>query len=298
MPRAFMPSHAAGARSALHALDRALEAHGAPQLLGLAAGEAGRLHGDAQQLLLEERHAEGPRQDRLQAGVRVRDGLAAGAAVQVGVHHLPRDRAGPDDRDLDHQVVEALGLHARKRRHLRAALDLEDADRVGALDHRVGLGVVGRAGGPGRWTIGPRAATSSIVSSRACQHAEAQQVDLDDAQVGAVVLVPLHHAPVLHGRRLDRHHLVEAPGGDHDAAGVLAQVTGQPAHLRPTRSSSMRRCVGAGGRRRPRGATWCRPRRGRRGARGWRAAWPDGPPRPIPCPAPCPSRARPGACGR
>jgi hypothetical protein len=36
-----------------HAFFRALEAHGAPQLLGFAARESGRDHGHAQQLLLE-----------------------------------------------------------------------------------------------------------------------------------------------------------------------------------------------------------------------------------------------------
>ena len=37
---------------------------------------------------------------------------------------------GPDDRDLDDEVVEGLRLHPRQHRHLRAALDLEDADGV------------------------------------------------------------------------------------------------------------------------------------------------------------------------
>ena len=37
---------------------------------------------------------------------------------------------GPDDRDLDDEIVEAARLEARQRVHLRAALDLEDADRV------------------------------------------------------------------------------------------------------------------------------------------------------------------------
>ena len=40
---------------------------------------------------------------------------------------------GPHDRDLDHQVVEVRGLQARQHRHLRARLDLEHADGVGAL---------------------------------------------------------------------------------------------------------------------------------------------------------------------
>jgi hypothetical protein len=40
---------------------------------------------------------------------------------------------GADDRDLDHQVVEAARLQPRQHGHLRARLDLEHADRVGPL---------------------------------------------------------------------------------------------------------------------------------------------------------------------
>ena len=116
-----------------HALDRALEAHRAPQLLRLAARETGDGHCDPQQLLLEERHAEGALENRLQRRMRVRDGLAPGAAVQVRMHHLPDDRARADDRHLDDEVVEARRLHPRQGRHLRSALDLEDADRVRPL---------------------------------------------------------------------------------------------------------------------------------------------------------------------
>jgi len=69
--------------------------------------------------------------------------LGAGAAAQVGVHHVALDRPGADQRHLDHQVVEAARLEARQRVHLRAALHLEDADRVGATEVVV-HGLVGR----------------------------------------------------------------------------------------------------------------------------------------------------------
>src|SRR5439155_11812290 len=104
----------------------ALEAHGAAELLGLAAGEARHRHRDAEELLLEERHAERARQDGLERGVRVAHWLAPGAALQVRVHHLPDDRPRADDRHLDDEIIEPFGPHARKSRHLRAALDLED----------------------------------------------------------------------------------------------------------------------------------------------------------------------------
>ena len=62
------------------------------------------------------------------------------------MHHVALDRAGPHDRDLDHEIVEGLRLEARQHRHLRAAFDLEDAHRVGLADHRVGRGVLGGDG--------------------------------------------------------------------------------------------------------------------------------------------------------
>ena len=71
------------------------------------------------------------------------------------------------------------------------------------------------------------------ISSRAASMPEPQEVDLDDPEVGAVVLVPLHDDAAGHGRRLQRHHLVEPAGGDHHAAGVLAEVAGQVVDARP-----------------------------------------------------------------
>ena len=74
----------------------------------------------------------------------VGDGLLARAPPQVRVDHVPDDRPRPDDRDLDHEVVEVGGLEPRQRGHLGAALHLEHADGVRLLQHRVDLGVVRR----------------------------------------------------------------------------------------------------------------------------------------------------------
>ena len=51
--------------------------------------------------------------------------------------HVALDRAGADDRHLDDEVVEILRAKARQHGHLRAALDLEDAERIGAPEHAV-----------------------------------------------------------------------------------------------------------------------------------------------------------------
>ena len=61
------------------------------------------------------------------------------------------------------------------------------------------------------------------------EHAEAQQVDLDDAQTRQVVLVPGHHGAVLHGRGLHGHEVRERRAGDDHAAHVDGQMSRQPA---------------------------------------------------------------------
>src|SRR3989449_11284306 len=94
--------------------------------------------------LLEERYAERALEDGLQGRVRIRDGLAPAPAPNVGVDHLAHDRPRADDRDLHDEVVEPLGVDARERRHLGAALHLEHADRVRLLEAPVDGGLVGR----------------------------------------------------------------------------------------------------------------------------------------------------------
>ena len=59
-------------------------------------------------------------------------------------------------------------------------------------------------------------------------HAEPKQVDFDDAQVFAVILIPLrHHAP-RHGSVLQRDKGAEGVLANDHPAGVLAEVTRQP----------------------------------------------------------------------
>ena len=137
--------------------------------------------------------------------------------------HAALYRAGTDDGDLDHQVVEGARLHARQHGHLRAALDLEHADGVGAADHPVGLGVFGgnvlqleRLAAPAGGEV-ERAAYD-------CQHAQREDVDLQQAQRVEVVLVPLHHAAVGHRGVLDRHQARQLAARDDEAAWMLRQV--------------------------------------------------------------------------
>ena len=104
--------------------------HVAAELIGLARRVVGRHHRELHHLLLKERHAKGLAQHRLQTRVRINDRLLVVAPPQVGMNHPAGDRAGAHDADLDHQVVVVAGLEPGQHRHLRPALDLEDADGV------------------------------------------------------------------------------------------------------------------------------------------------------------------------
>ena len=164
-------------------------------------------------------------------GCGVSDRLAPAAAVDVRVHHVAHDGPGADDGHLHHQVVEALGLDARQGGHLGAALHLEHADGVRLAQHGVHRGVVGRqvrhVDLPARLPHD----LDGVLDHR--HHPQAQEIDLDDAQGGAVFLVPLDHHPARHGGRLQGDDVVEAAGGDDHAPRVLAEMARQVLDARP-----------------------------------------------------------------
>ena len=58
-------------------------------------------------------------------------------------------------------------------------------------------------------------------------HAQSQQIDLDNAQVGTIVLVPLHDYAPGHAGVFERNDGVEIAAANHHAAGVLPQVPRQ-----------------------------------------------------------------------
>ena len=111
--------------------------HGPAQLVSLARGEAGCDDGNLHRLLLEQRHTEGLAQHTLELGRGKLHRLLAVAAAQVGVDHVALDRPGPDDGDLDHQIVEGAGPEPGQHVHLRSAFDLKHTQRVPPRQHLV-----------------------------------------------------------------------------------------------------------------------------------------------------------------
>ena len=162
---------------------------------------------------------------RLQRWMRIGDSLLLLPPPHVGVHHLAHDRTGPNDGHLHHQIVEALRMIARQRRHLRAALHLKHAHRVGLLQRAIDLLVLGQVRQIDRLAVVRGNQFKAILEHG--HHAQAEQVHLDDAQVGAVFLVPLDDRAAGHGSALQRHHVIQLPLADHHAARVLAEMARQ-----------------------------------------------------------------------
>ncbi len=192
-----------------------------------AALKPGAVDRELHELFLEQRHAERLLQARLRQRMDVGDLLLAVAAPQVGMHRTALDRAGPDERDLDHEVVETTRPQARQRRHLRPALHLEHTDGVGRAQEVVHLVLL-----RDRREVDVDALAAHHVDREVQhrQHAEAEQVELHQSRGRAVVLVPLEHRTALHARPLDRAELHERPVGHHHAAGVDAEVAGKVDH--------------------------------------------------------------------
>ena len=137
--------------------------------------------------------------------------------------HVALDRAGADDGNLDHQVIEITRLHVRQEGHLRPALDLEHADRIRDAEHVVDRRVLRRDGGQGIG-LAIMAVQQGKRLADAAQHAEAEHVDLEDAERVQVVLVPFQHRPLRHGGVFDRRQFVQPAAGDDETADMLRQV--------------------------------------------------------------------------
>ena len=158
-----------------------------------------------------------------QAFARIVDRLQALAALEIRMHHAALDRPRAHDRHLDHQVVEAARPQPRQHAHLGPALDLEHTDRVGGADHVVGGRVFGRDVLHLEGVAALRADQVQAAPDRA-EHAQCQHVDLEQAHGVEVVLLPLDHRAVRHGRVLHRHQAREFALRQHEAADMLAQM--------------------------------------------------------------------------
>ena len=108
--------------------------------------------------------------------------------------------------------------------------DLEDAEGVGLAEHVVGRRVLGRE--RRQRPVLPVVEAEEVEGlADAGEHAEGEDVDLEDAEAVDVVLVPADDGAVLHRRVLDGDKLVEPAFGHDEAAHVLGEVAGEALDL-------------------------------------------------------------------
>ena len=204
-------------------LHPARRTHRPAQQIGLVAGAVAEHHRHLHQLLLEQRYAQGALQDRFQQRVRIADRLLAGGPAHIGMHRTALDRAGPDQGDLDDQVIEPARQQPGQGADLGPALHLEHPDRIGHAEHVVDPGLLLGDPGQGPPFAEPVGDQIEGVLDRG-QDAQAEEVELHQPHPGAGILVPLQHGAVLHPAAFDRADLTHRAFGEHHATGVDAEM--------------------------------------------------------------------------
>ena len=199
--------------------------HGAAQAVGFTRGEISRQHGQLHHLLLEDGHTQGAAQRLLHLGAGVVHRLFTGTAAQVWVHHVALDGPGPHDGHFHHQIIKTARPQARQHAHLGPALHLEGAHAVTLAQHVVHGSVFTRHVSHLKTGPAQLAAHHLQRTPDGAQHAQRQDVHLDQAQRVQVVFVPLHHGAVGHAGVFNRHQARDVVTRDHKTARVLAEVT-------------------------------------------------------------------------
>ena len=204
--------------------------HGATQLVGLPGAVVGGNNGDLHHLLLEQRHPKRALQHLAQLLGRIGFKLFTVSSPQIRMHHATLDRPGSHDRYLNDKVIELFGLEPGQHRHLRPGLDLEHPDRIRTANHFVGLGVFSRHRGQAQVEVA--VATQQVkTAANGTEHAQRQDIDLEQTDRIQVVLVPLNDGALGHGRVLHRHQGVEWLLGNDKATRMLGQVPGKADQL-------------------------------------------------------------------
>ena len=204
--------------------------HGAAKLVGFARSESGGDDCQLHRLFLEDGDAQRPLQDRANFLVGIGYQFIAVSPPQVGMHHVPLNRSGTNNGNLNYEVVPAAGPQSGEHTHLPAAFDLEDANRIRRADHVVDRRVF--AGNIGQCQLPPRVLfDQGKAAPDRREHAEAEAVDLEQAELFEIFLVPLNHGAAIHRRVFDRNQLIQVSPGHHHPADVLGEMPGKAEQL-------------------------------------------------------------------
>ena len=145
-------------------------------------------------------------------------------ASHIRVHRATDDGTRAHDGYLNGQILEVPRLRAPEHLDLGSALDLEEPDGVSRADAVVeGLVLEIDAGQVGGFSVPFRDQVDALFDQR--EHAEREEVDLDETRVIAGILVPLAQHSALPGGGLERDDLHERTARDDHAARVLGDMT-------------------------------------------------------------------------
>ncbi len=210
------------------------------QVVRLGRAEAADLLRDLHRLLLVDRDPVRPAGDLLQA--RVDEGDLLLPRLPLGVVRDVLHRPRPVERDERDQVLEDRRLHLAERLAHARGLELEDAHRLAAREHRVGLLVVERD---------RRHVDAADQLDRLVDHvevAQAEEVHLQQAERLDRVHRELGHDLLVGALLLQRDRVDQRLGADHDAGGVDRVLADEPFERPRQVDDLLRRRIGLVGR--------------------------------------------------
>ena len=118
------------------------------------------------------------------------------------MHHFSDNWPGPDDGHLHYNIIKTFWPQTREAGHLRAAFDLKHADCVGFLQGLINGRIICRE--PREIDILAIVRADDLDGFfEHRHHPKAEQIHFDDAHIGAIFFIPLHHHAAGHGRGLD-----------------------------------------------------------------------------------------------
>ena len=145
------------------------------------------------------------------------------APAQVGMHHIALYRPGPYDGHLDHQVIKFPWSQPWQHRHLRAAFDLENTQRIGPADHVINFGIVLRDVGQRKILTVMKFRQVECLAD-AGEHAQRQHIHFQKTERFDIILVPFDIGTVFHPCVQDRAEVGELYPRDHKTARMLAKL--------------------------------------------------------------------------
>ncbi len=211
-----------------HPLVAALKGHCPAQFVRFRPGEPGHVHPHAKHLFLEQRHAQRAFQYLLAGRMDVIHSLTSIAPVEVWMNEIPDDRPGANNGDLDRQIIKRCRPHDGQSCHLSPGFHLEGAHRIRPAEQIENGGVILGDFGEIHRRSSPGADLQRVLDGG--EHAEPQQVDFDDAEILAIIFVPLNDRPSRHRGGLERNHRIQAVIAHDHPAGMLAEMPGHSKH--------------------------------------------------------------------